>query len=100
MEFLYFLGIGIIVAIAYIMHKIAKAFEEIVFAKGYGTELHAYYMCLFLGIVGYLYVIALPNAKLDKITIKHQKRSIELLEIIASKSDEPEILNEDDEEIE
>ena len=38
MEFLYFLGIGALVAIVYLNHKIAKAFEEIVFAKGYGKE--------------------------------------------------------------
>ena len=79
MEFLVFLGIAIFVALVFVNHKIAKAFEQIVFAKGYGTELKAYYMCFWLGIVGYLYVIALPNAKLDNLTLKQQKRMLELL---------------------
>ena len=65
--------------ILYINHRIAKKFEQIVFAKGYGKELKAYYLCFWLGLVGYLYVIALPNAKLDNIGLKQQKRIIEIL---------------------
>ena len=33
-------------------HIIAKTFERIVFAKGYGTELKAYHMCFGLGVIG------------------------------------------------
>jgi hypothetical protein len=79
MGFLIILGLAIFVALIFVNHKIAKAFEQIVFAKGYGTELNAYYMCFWLGIVGYLYVIALPNAKFDNITLKQQKKMLELL---------------------
>ena len=39
--------------------------------KGYGEEAHAFAMCFWLGIAGYLYVVALPDLKqreqLDKI---------------------------------
>lgn len=80
-------------ALIYVNHKIAKAFEQIVFAKGYGTELKAYYMCFCLGIVGYLYVIALPNAKLDNITLKQQKH---LLAVVNNIND---IQSEDSEHI-
>ena len=72
----------------YLKHRIAKKFEEIVFAKGYGTELNAYYMCFWLGIVGYLYVIALPNAKLDNIELKQQKRMLEILAKLGAKTED------------
>ena len=88
MEFLIFVGFAALAALVYLNHKIAKSFEQIVFAKGYGTELNAYYMCFWLGIIGYLYVIALPNAKLDNITLKQQKRMLELLKNSTSTSDE------------
>ena len=70
------------------MVVIAKKFEEIVFTKGYGTEIKAYYMCFWLGIVGYLYVIALPNAKLDNIELKQQKKMLEILEKLDKKSED------------
>ena len=80
MEFTFFIiPIAVICLGLYINHKIAKAFEQIVFAKGYGTELNAYYMCFWLGIVGYLYVIALPNKRLDNLTLKQHKKMLELL---------------------
>ena len=42
---------------------VAKKFEEIAFQKGYDESIHSFAMCFWLGIVGYLYVIALPNLK-------------------------------------
>ena len=80
--------LSIIGGLIYLNHRIAKKFEQIVFAKGYGTELNAYYMCFWLGIVGYLYVIALPNAKLDNIELKQQKRILEMLVQLSSDSKE------------
>ena len=52
---------AIIAALIFINYIVAKKFEKIVFDKGYGKELKAFHMCFWLGIVGYLYVIALPN---------------------------------------
>ena len=46
---------------------VSKKFESIAFIKGYGKEIHSFAMCFWLGIVGYLYVIALPDLKHDKI---------------------------------
>ena len=40
---------------------VASKFEDIAFKKGYDTSIHSFAMCFWLGIVGYLYVIALPN---------------------------------------
>ena len=40
---------------------VAKKFEKIAIEKGYSYEMHVFAMCFFLGIVGYLYVIALPD---------------------------------------
>ena len=82
------LWLSIIGGLIYLNHQIAKKFEQIVFAKGYGTELKAYYMCFWLGIVGYLYVIALPNAKLDNIELKQQKRILEMLVQLSADSKE------------
>ena len=41
---------------------VAAKFNEIAMLKGYSNddEKHCFAMCFFLGIIGYLYVIALP----------------------------------------
>ena len=50
---------------------IASNMEIAAEKKGYGKEAYAFAMCFWLGIVGYLYVVALPDLKqheqLDKI---------------------------------
>ena len=43
----------------------AKKFEEIAFQKGYDNSIHSFALCFWFGILGYLYVIALPNLKND-----------------------------------
>ena len=88
MGFIFIISLALIIGGLYLNHRIAKKFEEIVFAKGYGTELKAYYMCFWLGLVGYLYVIALPNAKLDNIELKQQKRMLEILAKLGAKSED------------
>ena len=40
---------------------IASKFEDIAHMKGYGPEMHCFAMCFWLGILGCLYVIALPD---------------------------------------
>ena len=47
----------------YLNMTIASKFEQIASLKGYGKEIHSFAMCFWLGIVGYLYVIALPDLK-------------------------------------
>ncbi len=50
-----------ILAVAlFIQYIVAKKFEAIAFQKGYDETIHSCAMCFWLGIVGYLYVIALP----------------------------------------
>ncbi len=44
--------------------------------KGYGNETHAFAICLWFGVLGCLYVIALP----DKIQQSQNQKIIELLE--------------------
>lgn len=46
-----------------INYFVAKKFEEIAFQKGYDASIHSFAMCFWLGITGYLYVIALPELK-------------------------------------
>lgn len=55
---LYLVIIGVAI---YINYLVAKKFESIAFTKGYTTEVHAFAMCFWLGMIGYIYVLALPN---------------------------------------
>lgn len=45
-------------------------------SKGYGDDAHIWAICFWLGIMGYLYVISLP----DKIQQSQNQRIIKLLE--------------------
>ena len=47
---------------------IAKKFEKIAFQKGYTKSIHSFAMCFWFGIVGYIYVAALPNLAQQKVT--------------------------------
>ena len=58
---------------------VAKQFEEVAFSKGYGKEEHAFLMVFFLGIVGMLYVIALPDLRNRMITRGNSMDSTSLL---------------------
>ena len=50
------------IAIFFIINTlVASKFEDIAFRKGYTSSIHAFAMCFWLGIIGYLYVIALPD---------------------------------------
>lgn len=40
---------------------IAQKFDDVAKLKGYDEKIHSYAMCFWLGIIGYLYVIALPD---------------------------------------
>ena len=40
---------------------VAFKFDDIAYMKGYGPEKHCFAMCFWLGILGCLYVIALPD---------------------------------------
>lgn len=50
-----------IVVVLFINYIVAKKFEKIAFQKGYDDSIHSFAMCFWLGLIGYLYVIALPN---------------------------------------
>lgn len=39
----------------------AGKMSDVAYAKGYDDSIHAFAMCFWLGIIGYLYVIALPD---------------------------------------
>lgn len=54
---------------------IGRMMENVAADKGYGTEAHAFAMCFWLGIIGCIYVAALP----DKIQQKQNQKIIELL---------------------
>lgn len=55
---------------------LASLMKKAGIAKGYGEDAHIWAICFWLGIMGYLYVIALP----DKIQQSQNQKIIELLE--------------------
>lgn len=52
---------------------VASYMQDVAFTKGYDTNAHAFAMCFWLGIIGVLYVIALP----DLVARANQERIIE-----------------------
>lgn len=63
--------IGLIVARGFL----AKQMANVAAMKGYGKEIHAWAWCFWLGIIGYIYVLSLP----DKVTQSQNQQIIELL---------------------
>ena len=70
--------IAIIFGALFLQYIVAKKFEEIAIMKGYGNEIHSFAMCFWLGIIGYLYVIALPD-------LKHRARMSSIISHLQSK---------------
>ena len=68
--------LAICAAYIFLYYKIARFFERIAFLKGYDEDIHAFAMCFWLGIIGYIYVAALP----DLIMQERLKRNNMLLE--------------------
>ena len=60
MILLVLIPVAIVLLVNYI---VAKKFEEIAFQKGYDSTIHSFAMCFWLSIIGYLYVIALPDLR-------------------------------------
>lgn len=48
---------AIVVANVFLAGKMA----EVAIMKGYGDEIHAWAWCFWLGIIGYIYVLSLPD---------------------------------------
>lgn len=60
-------------------YSVARKFEKIAFKKGYREDIHAFAMCFWLTLIGYLYVIALPDLNLRKEIEKLQPMKIDEL---------------------
>ena len=77
---LYILGFLILIAINFI---VSRMFKRIAVYKGHDDS-SIFAMCFFLGIAGYLYVLALPDLYADD----RQKEIIKLLKNLNSKKEE------------
>ena len=66
--------------------------NKVAVAKGYGEEAHAIALCLFFGVMGCLYIIALP----DKDLKAQNDIIILLLKSITEKSDNKAVYKESD----
>ena len=50
-----------------VLHAISSYYmSQAALLKGYGDEYHIWPICFFLGIPGFLYVLSLPDKKLQK----------------------------------
>lgn len=57
-------GIFVLYLVCIVDFIVARKFKQIAIEKGQDADkLHVFAMCFWLGIIGYLYVIALPNKK-------------------------------------
>ena len=68
----YIIALFVVLFINYI---IANHMKFVATLKGYGDDAHAWAMCFWLGIIGCIYVAALP----DKIAQSQNQQIIELL---------------------
>lgn len=70
-------GYIILVIVIYLVigFIIGRMMENVAADKGYGTEAHAFAMCFWLGVIGCIYVAALP----DKIQQEQNQQIIQLL---------------------
>ncbi len=68
---IYLVIIGLLVVNGFL----AKQMANVAAMKGYGEEIHAWAWCFWLGIIGYIYVLSLP----DKVTQSQNQQIIELL---------------------
>ena len=66
--FVFLFYMALLAAVIILNYFIAKKFEAIAFQKGYDVSIHSFAMCFWLGLVGYLYVIALPNKKSENVS--------------------------------
>ncbi|MCD2491982.1 hypothetical protein LQE92_05000 [Lacrimispora sp. NSJ-141] len=73
----------------------ANLMQKVAFAKGYDTSIHSFAICLLIGFMGYIYVIALPDLIARKNqedileAVKNQKNSMdENLLIVRTADDE------------
>ena len=72
----------IILAVYFVICAIfASKMQSVAALKGYGIDAHAWAMCFWLGILGGIYVIALPD-------LIQQKQNQKLIELLKEKSGE------------
>ncbi len=82
---IYLIVLGVLL---FILALIAKKFEKIANQKGYGDEIHSFAMCFWFGIIGYLYVIALPDLTISRRNNQSVKSpSIDEFERVETKED-------------
>ena len=72
--------VGLVVVIVAIFIIVIRAYcaflmQKSMILKGYGEEIHAWAICFWFGIFGYLYILSLP----DKIQQSQNQQIIELL---------------------
>ena len=67
-----FFALILLVTYIIIQYNVSRLFEKIAFDKGYDESAHPFAMCFWLGIVGYIYVAAMPKLTADEIAKKQE----------------------------
>ena len=71
---MYLLWLLTIVLLALLINYIvSRKFEEIAFLKGYDESAHSFAMCFWLGVVGWIYVLGLPNKTAVNVVITDER---------------------------
>ena len=66
MVLLVLLGIGLLIAIIYLMKYVAELFYDVAVAKGHTNRAY-FWLSFLLGVAGYLLVVALPDLETRKL---------------------------------
>ena len=72
-----FFALILLVTYIIIQYNVSRLFEKIAFDKGYDESAHPFAMCFWLGIVGYIYVAAMPKLTADEIAKKQETSNTE-----------------------
>lgn len=66
-------GLGVFLFLIFVNMKLSRGMVEAANDKGYcDNDLFIFYICFFLGALGYMYVAALPDLKLREILAKKE----------------------------
>lgn len=77
----YFLSVVLFILVVIIQVIYACHMKKVATLKGYGDDSHAWAMCFWLGILGGLYVAALPD-------LIQQSQNQQILDVIKGRSKE------------
>ena len=69
-------GLAVFLFLVFVNMKLSRGMVEAANDKGYcDNDLFIFYICFFLGVLGYMYVAALPDLKLREMLKLHAEKA-------------------------